>query len=67
MNTINQESIRDKIRALGISQRELAEKSGVAQPSISKFLRGKSITIASLEKLWPILYGETPRQQASGE
>ena len=66
MNTINQDAIRDKIRALGISQYELAKKSGVAQPSISKFLKGKCITVATLEKLWPFLYGNT-HQKASGE
>ena len=68
MNTINQESIRDKVRALGISQYELAEKSGVPQASISKFLAGKTITVSTLGKLWPFLYGDQPtRQKASGE
>lgn len=67
MNTINQDSIRDRIKALGFSQNELAKMAGVPQPSISKFLSGKTITFATLEKLCPFLYPDQPHQQASKE
>jgi len=58
MNIISQDSIRDRLRSLSITQQELSRKSGVSQPSISKFLGGKSITVTTLEKLWPFLYGD---------
>jgi transcriptional regulator with XRE-family HTH domain len=60
MNEVNQNAIRHKIRSLGISQYELAGKSGVPQSSISKFLSGKTITTRTLEKLWPVIYGNSP-------
>ena len=67
MNAINQDAIRKKIKGMTMTQQELANKSGVPQSSISKFLAGKTITASTLEKLWPILYGDQPQQQAQGE
>lgn len=66
MNAINQNAIREKIKGMTMTQQELAKKSGVPQPSISKFLCGKTITVATLEKLWPYICDQ-PQQQASGE
>lgn len=60
MNKFCEETIRKKINALknaGVSASELARRSGVPQPCISRFLAGKTITLPTLEKLWPFLYG----------
>ena len=66
MNAINQNAIREKIKGMTMTQQELANKSGVPQPSISKFIRGKTITVATLEKLWPYICDQS-HQQAQGE
>jgi transcriptional regulator with XRE-family HTH domain len=57
MNTFSEDRLRCDIRASGLSQLELARRSGVNQGSISRFLAGKSLHSKNLEKLWPILYG----------
>lgn len=70
MKTFSENELRIKIREMkseGITTVELSRRSGVPQPCISRFLGGKTITVATLEKLWPFLYGDTPQQRASGE
>ena len=60
MNKLCEETIRKKINELknaGVSASELARRSGVPQPCISRFLAGKTIRLPTLEKLWPFLYG----------
>lgn len=70
MNTLEQ-AIREKLVDLkqqGVSINDLAKRTGAQQASLSKFMRGKgTITVATLEKLWPFLYGDQPQQKASGE
>ena len=70
MQTLEQ-TIRNKLvelRDQGVSINDIAKRSGAQQASLSKFVRGKAtITVSTLEKLWPILYPSEPQQRASGE
>jgi len=55
------------MEALGISQRELAEKSGIRQPTISRLLRNKhSPTLDTVQQIAKAL-GCVPRLELEGE
>jgi len=41
---------REKIRALGLSQREIAEKVGVTQQSVAKMMSAESVQTRTLSK-----------------
>lgn len=46
------EQLRDAIRASGLSTRDLARRSGVAQPVLSRFLSGqRDLTLRSASKV----------------
>jgi predicted transcriptional regulator len=45
----------------GISQSELARRSGVSQHNLSKFLKGgRDMRISTASKLFPFVYGTSP-------
>jgi hypothetical protein len=74
MNTFSIEQMRNDVRswaaAPGRSVLQLAKASGVEQKSLARFVARQSkagLSGASIEKLWPILYGDQPQQKASGE
>jgi DNA-binding phage protein len=59
--------VRARMEALGISQRELAEKSGVRQPTISRLLRHKhSPTLDTVQRIAKAL-GCVPCLELRGE
>lgn len=43
--------LRDTIRASGLSAAKLSELTGVTQPTITEFLRGKDLRLATAQKL----------------
>ena len=45
------EALATQMKRDGVTQAELAERSGVAQPHVSRFLAGKGIGIDKLERL----------------
>ena len=54
--------IETTISTLGVSQNKFAQMTGVDQSVISRAIRGeRSITVATLEKLWPFLVDNQPR------
>lgn len=54
MNT--RETIKQAMQAQELSQRALADKSGVPQPNISDFLSGKTtVNVETLEKIMAVL------------
>ena len=70
MKTIEQ-TIRDallEMKRQGVSINDVAKRTGTQQSSLSRFVRGeRSITVSTLEKLWPFLVETNHQQQASGE
>lgn len=66
MNT-NLESFRTDLATTlkGMTQEELAEKSGVPQPTISNFVSGrtKAISCEKFLALYPFVYGDKPPAQ----
>ena len=66
MDILTEKTIRDKIKRLqntGESLNSIASRSGVPQSSLSRFLNGKTITLPSFLKLWPIIT-EQPQEKA---
>lgn len=70
MNISLEKDLREKIIALksqGVPVVEIARQTGAQQSCLSNFMRGKaSLSLRTVEKLWPFLYGEQPKQ-AAGE
>lgn len=70
-------SLRQAIKAKGMTQDQLATLSGVAQATISRAINGKgNIRFGTLTALWPFVYGapfpqmpepEAPAQEHSSE
>lgn len=71
MNTFSIEKVRadvrDEISKPGMSILKLSKSAKLPWGVLSRFLAGGGLSGATLEKLWPFLYGETPQQRASGE
>lgn len=49
------QALRDEIQASGISAKKLAAQTGIAQTTISRFIRGGTMSIANCEKIAEIL------------
>lgn len=63
-----QNKLKNAMVRLGVNQRQLANMSGVDQSVISRAIRGKrSITVSTLEKLWPYIADDQAQQEAGGE
>jgi len=59
------EKIITRIKDSGLNQVELAKAAGISQSVLSRFLRGEtSLRFQTLEKLWPVLMAEPPKQEA---
>ena len=59
--------VREEIEKPGMSTSALSKKANLAWGILSRFLAGGGLSGDSIEKLWPILYGEEPQQKASTE
>lgn len=63
-----QSKLKNAMIRLGVNQRQLADMSGVDQSVISRAIRGKrSITVSTLEKLWPFISDEQATSQPQGK
>jgi transcriptional regulator with XRE-family HTH domain len=49
------DQIRAQIRESGLSQREIASRSGVSLSIITYFLSGKSITTGNLDRIFAVV------------
>lgn len=69
MNINIEKDINDFLAASGWSVSRLAKAAGIAIPIVSRLKNGrrKGLTLDTFLKLHPILYGDNPHQQASGE
>lgn len=47
--------IREAVRRSELTRYEIAKRSGIDQAALSRFVRGGSLRIESLEKLCPVL------------
>jgi transcriptional regulator with XRE-family HTH domain len=43
--------LKEKIRACGLSLNELSQATGVANSQLSRFMRGRSLSMPNVEKL----------------
>jgi len=59
--------VREEIAKPGMSTSALSKRASLPWGVLSRFLAGGGLSGDSIEKLWPILYGDQPQQRASGE
>lgn len=45
------EKLREQLRSMGLSQVEIAERSGLTQPQVSKFLGGAGANSRTIDRL----------------
>lgn len=55
--------VRDEIAKPGMSTSKLSKKANLPWGVLTRFLAGGGLSGDSIEKLWPILYGDKPHQQ----
>jgi len=65
METLTEQKIRDGINILrnrGVSLNSIAKASGVQQSGLSRFMQGRTLTLSSFFKMWPVIEKELKKK-----